>query len=266
MSYIVPMNAFPRMTRLKSASAAMNANPYTADLPAKQPRNGNGANMVAQLERQVQERLGGLEASMAAVAEQLSPAARQRITPDVLANAALSYQNFSFRPGIDNPSGPPIDAENGSIEGPVVLKNFNSTPASIGTAPAALSISIPLLDSDQTLTGGGRMITALGLALAPTGDAADLPAGYDAKSLKSTLLDLGLVQVLTGATIKAQYDARDLYDTRFLQRVLEQPIRVQKGNYSATVFRFVTVAPPPAAAQNTYSLTVVFTSYWPPIR
>ncbi len=264
MSYLIATNNFQRAMQQKKNADAANYGKVPAGAQPFQAGGAQGA--VAQIEQEFAARLDGIQNSMAQLVGQLSPAARQRITPDMLAQAALSYQNFSFRPGLDNPSAPPIDAENGSIEGPIVLKKYNTTPASIGTSPTALSIDIALEDSDQTTTGGGRMITALGLSLIPFGAAANLPAGYDAASLRDTLVALGLVQVLTGTTIKAQYDAKDLIDTQFVQRVLEQPIRVQRGNYPATTFRFTTVAPPPPAALSTYSLTVVFASYWPQIR
>lgn len=275
----------PSAAALKSATAALMraANPnvqvpsqqvggFPAKVPYEQGANGlyvpsnPGQEALQQINAEMRARLAGLDQAMAQIAMQLSPVARQNLTPELLAQAALGYQNFGFRAGLDNPTAPPIDGENGEIEGPVVLKTIPSAAASIGTVPTALSIDAPLDNNDQTITGGGRLITAIGLALMPSGAAANLPSGYDAKSLKQALIDIGLVQVLIGTTIKAQYDAKDLIDTQFVQRILEQPIRVQRGNYQAISFRFVTVTPPPAAAASTYSLMPVFTTYWPPVR
>lgn len=278
MSYLVPVyNPRPAAGQLKNADQAMMRvqNPnvilqngqqqqYAQQASGLYVPAGNAA--VQRVNEDMRQRLQGLEQGMAAIASQLSPVSLQRITPELLAQQALAYQNFGFRPGLDNPIAPAIDAENGEIEGPVTLKTVPDSATTVGTSPTALSIEVALSEDDQTTTGGGRIISALGLALMPSGASANLPAGYTAESLKQALIDIGLVQVLIGSTIKAQYDAKDLTDTRFVQRVLEQPIRVQRGNYPAVKFRFVTVTPPPAAAASTYSLVPVFTSYWPPVR
>lgn len=285
MSFNVPTYS-PRISSaaLKSAETSlMRVQSPGVVLPAKQPANGAampierqanglylprdpGAAAVAQIGQDMSIRLAGLEQAMAALVQQMSPVERRNLTPELLAQAALSYQNFGFRPGLDNPTAPVIDGENGSIQGPVTLKTPLAATETIDTTPVALDLEVELPDDAQTQTGGARIIAALGLALMPSGASANLPAGYDIKSLKQALIDIGLVQVLIGTTVFAQYDAKDLVDTRFVQRVLEQPIRVQRGNYQAVKFKFITVSAPPAAAAATYNLDLNFTTYWPPVR
>lgn len=283
MSIIIP--TMPRLTQQALKNAQNNAlfaqqNP-TVQLPAKVPyANGAPAPLpsglvlpqdpgqlaVAQIGQDMGRRLAGLEDSMAALLNQMSPVQRRQMTPELLAQMALSFQNFGFRPGTDNPTAPAIDGENGSIEGPVTLKTADAAATTIGTVPTDLSIEVALPDDAQTSTGGARIIAALGIVIMPSGAAANIPAGSTIQSLKDMFVDIGLVQVLVGSTIKAQYDVKDLIDTRFVQRVLEQPIRVQRGNYQAVKFRYVTVMPPAAAAASTYNVRVAFTTYWPPVR
>lgn len=158
------------------------------------------------------------------------------------------------------------DATAGGIKGPVNVL-LQATETITDTGLVTVDADVAFSANDQSRVGSvGRLLLQLFVNIAVSGD---LPAGYDAESLRQFLIGCTYVQPEIGGVPQSQIPLAAMIDTNFIDRSFGFKALLDPGNFPALNFNWSSdaITPPAAPTGDTWTARLQITAVFsPPLR
>lgn len=158
------------------------------------------------------------------------------------------------------------DATAGGIKGPVNVL-LQATESITDTGLVTIDADVAFSANDQSRVGSvGRLLLQLFVNIAVSGD---LPAGYDAESLRQFLIGCTYVQPEIGGVPQSQIPLAAMIDTNFIDRSFGFKALLDPGNFPALNFNWSSdaITPPAAPTGDTWTARLQITAVFsPPLR
>lgn len=231
-------------------------------------RNNRLSDNGAALQNQIRARRMGLTGQQLTVAQRPQQRVQQADPVAESRRFAATSQRGQSRPyGISGGGTDQFfDATAGGIKGRVnVLLQATEAISDAGTA--TIDADVAFSNNDQSRVGSvGRILEQLFVDIAVSGD---LPAGYDADSLRRFLIGSTYIQPEIGGVPQVQIPVAAMIDTNFVDRSFKFFALLDPGNFASMNFNWNsdTIAPPAAPTGDTWTARLLITAVFsPPLR